>query len=50
MMTPVCGKAIYDAQIRPVLLSLVEDEDRDVRFFASQTLKKMDAQLLESTN
>jgi hypothetical protein len=50
MMAPVSGKATYEAQIRPVLSALVEDSDRDVRFFASQTLKKMDTELLGSTN
>lgn len=48
MMAPVCGKSIYENQIRPVLTVLIEDTDRDVRFFASQTLKKMDEQLLGS--
>ena len=50
MMAPVCGKSIYETQIRPVLTLLVEDTDRDVRFFASQTMKKMDEQLLASDN
>ena len=45
MMSPVCGKPVYDTQIRPILNVLVEDADRDVRFFASQTLKKVDAEL-----
>jgi serine/threonine-protein phosphatase 2A regulatory subunit A len=50
MMAPVCGKSIYETQVRPVLALLVEDTDRDVRFFASQTMKKMDEQLLASDN
>lgn len=49
-MAPVCGKSVYETQIRPVLAVLIEDTDRDVRFFGSQTMKKCDAQLLESDN
>ena len=45
MMAPVCGKVVYDTQIRPVLAVLIEDSDRDVRFFAGQTLKKLEAEL-----
>lgn len=45
MMAPFCGKAMYDTEIRPVLVVLIEDPDRDVRFFAGQTLKKLDAEL-----
>jgi len=33
-MAPICGQATIDSQIRPVLSQLLEDEDRDVRYFA----------------
>ena len=42
MMAAVCGKPIYDSQIRPVLSVLTEDADRDVRYFANKTAKKLD--------
>lgn len=39
---PVCGKAVTDSQIRPVLGLLAEDADRDVRYFANKTLERLD--------
>ena len=41
-MSPICGHSTSDAQIRPVLSVLVEDPDRDVRFFASHALEALD--------
>eukprot|EP00558_Chaetoceros_sp_UNC1202_P003746 CAMPEP_0197236686 /NCGR_PEP_ID=MMETSP1429-20130617/3719_1 /TAXON_ID=49237 /ORGANISM="Chaetoceros sp., Strain UNC1202" /LENGTH=182 /DNA_ID=CAMNT_0042695525 /DNA_START=47 /DNA_END=595 /DNA_ORIENTATION=- len=41
-MAPVCGPAVTDAQIRPVLSMLTDDPDRDVRFFAIKTLESLD--------
>ena len=38
MLAPVCGKDVCGSQIRPVLSLLVEDPDRDVRFYANRTL------------
>ena len=38
----VCGKPVYESQIRPVLWVLKEDADRDVRYFANKTAKKLD--------
>eukprot|EP00566_Odontella_aurita_P008355 CAMPEP_0113564216 /NCGR_PEP_ID=MMETSP0015_2-20120614/21495_1 /TAXON_ID=2838 /ORGANISM="Odontella" /LENGTH=667 /DNA_ID=CAMNT_0000466271 /DNA_START=185 /DNA_END=2188 /DNA_ORIENTATION=- /assembly_acc=CAM_ASM_000160 len=43
IMAPVCGKEICDTQIRPVLSLLVEDPDRDVRYFATKTLESLDS-------
>ena len=41
-MAPVCGSQVTDSQIRPVLAFLVEDPDRDVRFFAKKTIESLD--------
>lgn len=41
-MAPVCGKEICDTQIHPVLALLLEDSDRDVRYFAAKTLESLD--------
>ena len=41
-MAPVCGSAVYESQIRPVLSMLAEDSDRDVRFYAKKTLKSIE--------
>eukprot|EP00592_Proboscia_alata_P011276 CAMPEP_0194385826 /NCGR_PEP_ID=MMETSP0174-20130528/82716_1 /TAXON_ID=216777 /ORGANISM="Proboscia alata, Strain PI-D3" /LENGTH=851 /DNA_ID=CAMNT_0039174349 /DNA_START=108 /DNA_END=2663 /DNA_ORIENTATION=- len=37
-MAPVCGEAAYKAQIRPILTTLLDDSDRDVRYFSSKSL------------
>mmetsp|Transcript_15037 Transcript_15037/g.21282 ORF Transcript_15037/g.21282 Transcript_15037/m.21282 type:complete len:656 (+) Transcript_15037:190-2157(+) len=42
-MGPVCGRSAYESQIRPVLSILIEDEDRDVQFFALTASKSLDA-------
>jgi len=41
-MAPICGAAVIDSQIRPVLSFLAEDADRDVRFFAKKTMESLD--------
>lgn len=41
----VCGKDLYESQIRPVLTSLSEDYDRDVRFFAERALQSLQKEL-----
>lgn len=41
-LAPKCGKNVTDTQIRPMLTVLVEDADRDVRYFASKTVKAID--------
>ncbi len=41
-MAPICGPAVTDSQIRPVLSFLAEDPDRDVRFFAKKTIEALD--------
>ena len=40
-IAPVCGKAVTDSQIRPVLGLLSEDADRDVRYYANKTLESL---------
>jgi len=42
MMAPVVGQAAVDSQIRPVLAMLMEDPDRDVRYYARKTLEEID--------
>ncbi len=44
LMAPVCGAQVYEAQIRPVLSLLLEDTDRDVRFFAERATKSLEEQ------
>ena len=39
----VCGSAARDSQIRPVLAILVDDSDRDVRYYAKKTLESLDS-------
>jgi serine/threonine-protein phosphatase 2A regulatory subunit A len=39
----VCGPQVYGTQVRPVLEVLLEDQDRDVRFFANKTFKVLEA-------
>lgn len=41
MLAPVCGTDVCGSQIRPVLSLLVEDPDRDVRFYANRTLESI---------
>lgn len=41
----VCGPEVYETQVRPLLEVLVEDQDRDVRFFAEKTSKILEEQL-----
>jgi serine/threonine-protein phosphatase 2A regulatory subunit A len=38
----VCGPGVYTTEVRPVLEILVDDQDRDVRFFAEKALKLLD--------
>lgn len=33
----VCGPSVFEQQIHPVLSLLIDDQDRDVRFYADQT-------------
>ena len=33
----VCGRAVYELQIHPVLSLLLDDPDRDVRFYAEKS-------------
>ena len=37
-MAPVVGRSAVETQIRPVLAMLMEDLDRDVRYYAKQTM------------
>jgi hypothetical protein len=41
-MAPACGVSAYESQIMPVLTMLMEDEDRDVRFYAERTANALD--------
>jgi serine/threonine-protein phosphatase 2A regulatory subunit A len=45
-----CGLTIYQQRIRPVLSVLTEDPDRDVRFFAEQSLHNADHEFGTSTS
>ena len=41
-MGPVCGQSVYESQMRPVLNVLLEDPERDVRFFAEHTFRVLE--------
>jgi hypothetical protein len=43
-MAPVCGAQVFEAQVRPVLSLLLDDPDRDVRFFAERASKVLEEQ------
>jgi len=40
-MAPACGVSAYETQITPVLDMLMEDTDRDVRYFAEKTSRAL---------
>ena len=48
-MAPVCGASTYESQILPVLTMLMEDDDRDVRFYAEQSLNALDEEFTNVT-
>ena len=41
-MAPVCGVQAYETQILPVLSMLMEDDDRDVRYYAEKCASALD--------
>jgi len=41
-VAPVCGQATYQTQIGPILAMLMEDDDRDVRFYAERTSNELE--------
>ena len=41
-VAPVCGGAVYEAQIAPILALFLDDDDRDVRFYAQQVTRELD--------
>jgi hypothetical protein len=41
-VAPVCGASAYESQILPVLTMLMDDDDRDVRYYAEQSLNALD--------
>ncbi|KAL7578172.1 hypothetical protein ACA910_012608 [Epithemia clementina (nom. ined.)] len=41
-MTPVCGVHAYESQVLPVLNLLMDDDDRDVRYYAEKTVSVLD--------
>lgn len=46
-IAPHCGVPAYESQILPVLTVLMEDEDRDVRFYAESTSASLEDLLAE---
>ena len=48
-MAPVCGREICDTQIRPVMALLLDDPDRDVRYFATKTVELLDQEFGSSS-
>mmetsp|Transcript_12682 Transcript_12682/g.19642 ORF Transcript_12682/g.19642 Transcript_12682/m.19642 type:complete len:662 (-) Transcript_12682:352-2337(-) len=43
----ICGKSLYESQVRPVINLLSEDYDRDVRFFAERASKSLEKEFNE---
>ena len=41
-ITPVAGRHVFESQVQPVLNLLIDDEDRDVRYFALKTMEKLE--------
>ena len=41
-MAPVWGQAAYETQIGPILAMLMEDDDRDVRFYAEKASSELE--------
>jgi serine/threonine-protein phosphatase 2A regulatory subunit A len=41
-ITPNCGLVAYETQVHPVLSMLIEDDDRDTRYYAEQTERELD--------
>jgi hypothetical protein len=37
----VCGPSVFEQQINPILSLLLDDPDRDVRFYAEKTLSSL---------
>lgn len=46
-MAPVCGVQAYETQILPVLTMLMEDDDRDVRYYAEKTTTALEEVFVE---
>mmetsp|Transcript_10812 Transcript_10812/g.30968 ORF Transcript_10812/g.30968 Transcript_10812/m.30968 type:complete len:644 (+) Transcript_10812:172-2103(+) len=38
----VCSVSVYETQLKPVLTLLSQDQDRDVRFYAEQSIRKLE--------
>jgi hypothetical protein len=45
----VCGTNVYEPLIMPILNMLAEDDDRDVRFYADQSLNALDEEFATIT-
>ena len=41
-ITPICGKTVYETQVSPMLSMMMEDQDRDVRFYAEKTMRSLE--------
>lgn len=48
-ITPHCGVSAYETQVLPVLNVLMDDDDRDVRFFAEKAVGALDEAFAEAT-
>eukprot|EP00535_Pseudo-nitzschia_heimii_P006404 CAMPEP_0197189352 /NCGR_PEP_ID=MMETSP1423-20130617/19606_1 /TAXON_ID=476441 /ORGANISM="Pseudo-nitzschia heimii, Strain UNC1101" /LENGTH=680 /DNA_ID=CAMNT_0042641439 /DNA_START=259 /DNA_END=2301 /DNA_ORIENTATION=+ len=47
-MGPICEPSVYQQQIHPILALLRDDPDRDVRFFAGKTARKLEETFAEN--
>ena len=50
LLAPICGEEVFESQIVPVLNILVEDTDRDVRFFSEKTASELKNGLTNKEN
>jgi hypothetical protein len=46
-ISPHCGVSTYESQIVPVLTVLMDDEDRDVRYYAESTAASLEELLAQ---
>ncbi len=42
----VCGPSVFEQQISPILSLLLDDPDRDVRFYAEKTLATLEEEFV----
>jgi hypothetical protein len=49
-VAPHCGIASYESQVLPVLTVLLDDDDRDVRYFAEKAISSLEDTFVEANS